>query len=311
MAIRTWIGGHITAPNSWNDPLNWLEGVVPLLGDTVIINSAASAPVLDVSTPALASLSVSPAGDITIGPFTLATGTVFDQGTIAVQSGGVLTSSAGVNISSLLAITTGGTVTDNGAFTVANSLPGTAATITVDGVGAVLNGTAAFIVGNTTAGSATVSNGGVVNAGTQIAVGQLNQSNGTLTIESGGIVTGTGVANIGNTAGSNGQVSILSGGTLALTGPAQTTTVPFRIGLTGVGTDTLGNPLAAAHGAVTVDGIGSLLDTGANQLAIGSGGGTGTLTIAHGGAVRVATSDSNIIAALSSAIRPTASRRSS
>jgi T5SS/PEP-CTERM-associated repeat protein len=226
-------------------------------------------------------------------------------GGLTVSNGSVTAAnglSVGANAGGVgsLAVQAGGTVTNNGIFTFAGASAGSDGTISVSGTGALLNGSASFIVGNFGTGVATVSDGGVVNAGTQIAVGQLNQSNGSLTIQSGGIVTGTGVVNVGNTAGSNGQLAILAGGTLALTGAPQTAATAFRIGLNGASTDASGNPIPAAHGAVTVAGAGALLDVGGNALSVGGGtGGTGSLTIAQGGAVTTGSADSSKLAALS------------
>ena len=229
-------------------------------------------------------------GSAGAGTLTVAGGTVSAGTGLTIGSGG---GGAGT-----LSIQAGGTVTDNGTYTFAGAGSGSAGTITVSGSGAVLDGPAAFIVGNSGTGVATVSNGGVVNAGAQIAVGQLNQSNGALTIESGGIVTGTGGVTIGNTAGSDGQLTILAGGTLALTGTAETSFPEFRIGLNGASSSG-GTLLPAAQGNVLVQGSGALLNAGANALFIGGGtGGDGTLTVAQGGTVTAASANSFQIGAV-------------
>lgn len=54
MAQKTWNGGDSTNPNSWTDPDNWLEGVIPGSGDTVTIAAEGASILENVSQPALA-----------------------------------------------------------------------------------------------------------------------------------------------------------------------------------------------------------------------------------------------------------------
>jgi T5SS/PEP-CTERM-associated repeat protein len=265
MTIRTWIGGHAATPDSWNDPLNWLGGGVPLAGDTVIIGSAASPPLLDASTPNLGDLNIDPGGGFTVGPFALNVASVLDLGSIDVQTGGVVISTGNIAVATaagatgLLAIEAGGTVTGNGGLTFADN----GGTITVSGLGALLNGTATFIVGNSATGVATVNNGGIVNAGS-VAVGQL--------------------------AGSNGSLTIGPGGTVRVTAAPQTATFSVQIGnATG--------PTALANGEVTVSGIGALLDTNGNPMEIGRSG-IGNLTISQGGSVVAGTPNTTLQSAI-------------
>ncbi|HEY1935903.1 MAG TPA: hypothetical protein VGG99_28185, partial [Acetobacteraceae bacterium] len=219
-------------------------------------------------------------GSLTIAGGTITTtGAVSDNvgnasgsdGALSVSGGGIFTDAAGLTFG----INSGAT----GAGTVG------AGTVTVGGN---------LVIGNSGLGTLTVNNGGTIRAnGTYDGVGQNSGSFGELVINSGGtfVSAATSMA-VGSNAGSSGEVIVNAGGTLQFTEASQSGTQALRIGASGAS-----GTLAAAQGDVLVTGIGALLTTNNNPIAVGNGG-VGNLTVSQGGSVVVGTPDSSVDYAL-------------
>ena len=120
-------------------------------------------------------------------------------------------------------------------------------------------------VGGTATGSLTITSGGDVTNGGEMAVGQSADSPGTLTIESGGLLSSGGsYTSVGNLTNATGNVTITgSGSTWTLAGAigigfegAGTVAISDGGKLESAGPDELGQD-AGSSGTVTVDGAGS------------------------------------------------------
>ena len=193
------------------------------------------------------------------------------SGAITKQGTGTLTLSGGGSIDSLtvgqgtLAVT-GGTLNLTDSSFGLNV--GGGGSLTISG-GAVVNATpGASLVDNSA--SITVSGTGTqLNTGSEILVAQ--GASGSLTVQNQGLMTGN-ISAIGFATGSSGNLLIQSGGVVTFNG-------------SGLGV------LAGATGTATVTGVGSTWNNsslGIGGFSGGQNGGTGTLTIANGGAVNSA-----------------------
>jgi autotransporter passenger strand-loop-strand repeat protein len=124
-----------------------------------------------------------------------------------------------------------------------------------------------------TAGLLQVSNSGTVQVGGTLAVGTGG------TIQNGTSYAGSGTLDIG------------ANGTVELTGGAQTNTFGVILASSN------NNQITASNAVVAVNGIGALLDTGGNGIAVGQFG-TAALTVSQGGSVAAGTANSSLVAAL-------------
>jgi len=148
------------------------------------------------------------------------------------------------------------------------------------------------------AGAVTVTTDGVFDSQGYVTVG-LRGTEGQLTVLNGGTVqVGTelyvgdgGTLSNGTTETGNGTLTVGAGGTVELTGTAQTASYGVYLGYSNVGTASTENALA------TVSGAGALLNANGNGIAVGEYG-TGSLTVSQGGSVVSGIPDSTILAAL-------------
>jgi outer membrane autotransporter protein len=218
------------------------------------------------------------------GPFSI---TKTGDGTLSLTAANTWTGGTTVNFGTLAV--DGGSITHAAEDLVVGNVNGDDGTLTIRNGGAVSNFAAAIGSEAGSMGAVTVTGTGAVwTTNEALRVGR--SGNGTLTISDGGMVN-TGAAFIGLLAGGTGAVTV--------TGAGSTWTIagnPFVVGssgtgsltivdggavnMTGSGNSTIGGP--GGTGAVTVTGAGSTW-TNAGNLFVGTSG-TGTLTLADGGA---------------------------
>lgn len=301
MATKTWLGGHLGDPNSWNETLNWTGGL-PAVGDDVIINLVANEPILDSDTVSLASLTINTGANLTLGTFTLSAVTVSNSGTIS-GTGDITGGQLGVRIAN-----TPGSVTNEGTITggyggvgasaggvITNS--GTSSDIsggrlgvriqnapgTVINEGSITGAYAGILMTDGAVG--TVTNSGQITGTVSYGSGVYLHAGGSVTNTTSGSITGgyfgvqittgaTGtVTNSGTITGGTGGVFlgnsvnntlINSGIIIGVSGPA----VQFY----GSGSDLL-EVLPGASFTGLVEG-----GTGTNTLELAAGTGAGTLT---------------------------------
>lgn len=284
-ADRTWDRGAGT--DNWLTAINWSADTLPTSADRVIINMA--------NGPRIAGGSAS-SGELRLGTTALGTGA------LTIGPGGALTGITTSYIGYASNATGMMTVTGPGAvWTLAN----------ISGVYQTL------IIGqNSSTGSLTVSNGGLVNAaqtlvansvgstGTLVLTGANSALNanaeirighngvGTVNILDGAVLT-TGIAagnsSIGTTASGSGTVLIDGAGSRwqtsrsILLGSAGTGIMTVRNGgMLGASSMTIGSA-ATSTGALTVDGADSFVDI--NGLMLVGDYGSGDLTVRNGGTI--------------------------
>ena len=211
-----------------------------------------------------------------------------------IQTGGVINNTAGdSNIADQggtfgLWNMTGGTA-NLASLNLGNSGTGT---MTVDGVGAVVNTAGESRIGNNngSTGTLTVKNGGAVhfNGGWSAKIGNNGGSNGTVNLESGGQITGNSWIVIGSENGSTGTLNV-SGTTSALTLGGDGRFMVARAG-TGTLNQSAGTITIAGWSAIALDasGVGtynltggSLVGTTGDDYIIGRQG-NGTLNMSGG-----------------------------
>ena len=164
-----------------------------------------------------------------------------------------------------LSIATGGSADFGGALTLgANGS---------SGVGIVSDGTLAIETALTLGAGTTVTGG-----------------TGSLTLKDGGVVEIGGAMTVGNTAGTSGTVDIDAGSTLTSSTPSSALTSYLALG-----------NAAGATGTVDVSGTGATLDINGNYLIVGRFG-VGTLTIENGATADTGTTKSSNAGALDVAL---------
>lgn len=255
-ADQTWING---AGGDWNVGSNWSGGAVPGNSDSAFLTytdgsytvnySAAMADTyfldLTVSNTGgnTTTLNISAPGFVQGGPST-ANATIGQNATVNVNAGGAWVQAS----PALLTVRDGGSLNfDGGSY------------LSYSGGG--------VIIGNESAGSATVKNGGSLlkGDGFGLQVGASAGGVGTLTVESGGVVSVNQLFVGGGTGESSGTVNV-TGGTLEHIGP------------TGYGQFAIGN---SSNGAINVSGG---VATNNTTLNIGINAGvTGTLAVSGTG----------------------------
>lgn len=158
--------------------------------------------------------------------------------------------------------------------------PGVADTASFGAKSGVISGSGAVSVLNFQAGGAWSLSG-------QVQGGSINDQD-SLTILSGGMLTSTaGQLGVGNALNATGSLTINAGGSVTSTIPAQTSLNELTVA-----------NFSGSTGTVTASGIGALIDMGANGAGIGNSG-NGSLAVSNGGVVRLASSNSNALSALS------------
>ncbi|HTP96147.1 MAG TPA: PEP-CTERM sorting domain-containing protein [Burkholderiales bacterium] len=184
---------------------------------------------------------------------------------------GQLGVAVGISGNGALNVTAGGSVTTNrfdaGCPTVfVPQTCGGTGTVKVDGSGSTINAGAVFNVGVSGSASASLTNGGVVNA-QQSTIGSLNGSNGKVTVSGAGsqinLATGASPAfgraflNLGREQ--KGELDILAGGKVVLdAAPVASNITGVNIG-GGSGLITDGGSFANGNGTIEIDGAGSEL----------------------------------------------------
>lgn len=284
-----WVGDT----GDWFVESNWQAGTVPILSDSAVVDNGGTAVVS----------SSAPSAEV----FELRVGNVAEGG-LNIVGGGSLANvdghiGFGAGSSGTVAVSgTGSIWTNTGTLTSGNSGSGT---LTIQNGGtvayapgdpdrAVHIGRVADAVGVVTvdgAGSSLIASGGHFYVG--------DAGSGTLTIQNSGVVTHTRstaqsrVLSIGHQAGATGVVTVTG------TGSSLSTTENLLVGMFGTGTlnilnggmvasdgfGLIGN-VAGSVGAVTVDGAGSTWLSNSSLLFVGDQG-SGSLTIANGGMVRI------------------------
>jgi T5SS/PEP-CTERM-associated repeat protein len=248
-----------------------------------------------------------------VGYGNTATGVVNVAGTGSAWTSGYELD-VGIYGSGTLSITGGGSVISNISSSI-GSYSGSTGAVTVDGAGSTLT-TSSTYVGRSGNGTLSVTSGGSVSSGWShigndygstgavtvdgagstwsnggnIYIG--DSGSGTLSITSGGAATCNFYSYIGNSSGGNGLVTVSGAGS------TWTNSATLYVGNSGSGTLSISNGGAVASnyglscyvgnctgstGMVTVDGAGSEW-TNSGNLYVGNSG-SGTLSIAHGGAV--------------------------
>jgi len=150
-------------------------------------------------------------------------------------------------------------------------------TVTTDGV---LTDQGYLTVGQRgTEGQLSVLNGGTVQVGTTLYVGE------------GGTITTAGSIAAGTTETASGTLTIGAGSTVELTGAPQTASYGVYV------SNSNASAATPESGFATVSGTGALLNANGNGLAVAQFG-TGDLTVSQGGSVASGTPNTNLIAAL-------------
>ncbi len=138
---------------------------------------------------------------------------------------------------------------------------------------------------------------GYMQVGLRGTQGQLSVNHGTvqvgttLYVGDGGTIPTAGSIALGTTETASGTLTIGAGGTVELTGAPQTASYGVYLSTSNQGAATPENAVA------TVSGVGALLDTNGNGLAVAQDG-TASLTVSQGGSVISGTANSNLISAL-------------
>ncbi|WP_448091823.1 autotransporter outer membrane beta-barrel domain-containing protein [Pseudomonas lini] len=272
----------VQAATSWNVASgNWLtagnwSGGAPVTGTQTFITNGGTA------TLGVSSAATGATGQLVVGHTA--------AGTLIVQNGSTLSSSAEALFGNVSGST--GTVTITGGSTWANTgrievgRNGTA-TLTISGASSVTS-TSNVLVGSGTGGSGTVivtgSGSSLTETGGVMVVGHFGT--GTLSILNGGEVNTGGMLQVGNVAGVTGTINVdgsgstLTAGSTIIVGDSGTGIVAVSNGGAVSGLTTILGNSSTGVGAVTVDGSGSTwAATGA--LVVGQSG-KGTLTITNG-----------------------------
>ncbi len=274
-AQTSWTG---TTSTNWFTISNWTAGVPTGGGDTAIIDTVTPRPTVISGVPA-AFATVLLIGRNNTGQLTIqGGGTLFTSiGVIGEQSGShgtvTVTGSSSHWFTNVLVVggRGSGTLTlENGGrvdstTSIVGSISGSQGTVTVTGLGSIWTA-GDLTVAREGTGALTVSNGGVV-ASTGGVIGAMSGSQGTVTVTGAGSLwsnSGNLLVGVGGT-GSTGSLTIADGGA-----------VGNVVGGVGIG--------SGSQGTVTVTGAGSTW-TNSSFLIVGDIAGTGTLTIANGGAV--------------------------
>ena len=267
VATITWIGGH-TGPNSWNNPLNWVGGIVPADGDDVVIDPAADEPSLNQTTNSLSSATVNAGASLTQTGFAFIARVVTNVGTIIGTD--AIGDAVGLNMFSA-----GGTATNSG--TIIGDVNGGG--VTLHAGGSITNSASSVIQGGLEGVQSSGAVGTVTNAGTIEAIGP--NGTGILFSDSHGVFDNT-LTNTGTITGTSAAVRFGAGNDLLQLTPGASFT-----GLVdgGVGTNTL--ELSAGTSAGTLGGFGTsftnfgtlAIDTGALWTVAGDGNGLSAATI--------------------------------
>lgn len=284
---------------------------------TVINGGSATSQTLVVGEGGTGNLAITNGGGLTSGGVGYLGYYGNSVGTVSVDGAGSFWSNtAGLTIgeggAGTLAITHGALVTSTGAINIGSSA-GATGTVLVDGAGSSLglNSNAALSVGTAGTGTLNITNGGgvfVSNAYVGFAPGSAGSvlvdgagsgwitanvmglgyaGTGTLTISNGGQVSTTS-AGLGVLAGGNGSAMIDGAGSSwavngIFVGVSSTGSVAVTHGASLINLQAMIGANGGSNGSVTVDGAGS---SWINQSFLWIGGaGTGSLTIANGGAV--------------------------
>ncbi|MFA4994453.1 MAG: autotransporter domain-containing protein [Bdellovibrionales bacterium] len=297
-ATVTWNSGSSA---TWFTAGNWSPAALPTSADTTIINSGASASLVD-ATGAVASI--------------VEVGTTVAGGTLTVQSGGSLSDTTGyvgysagssgtatvtgtgsswANTSNLyvgrygsatLAISSGGSVTN--VYGYVGYYSGSTGTVTVSGLGSSWTNSSGIQIGHQTAGTVNVMNNGSISSGGNLILGVHNGSSGTLNVSSGGSIT-SGPAFFSDEVGTTGTATI-SG--------AESNWVSnnhFYVGYYGAGFLNVQDGASVSNvkgyighfsgsiGTVTISDVGSSWSL-SSGLYVGESS-SGTLSVQNGGAV--------------------------
>ncbi len=264
-----------------------------------------------VSTQAPTTSSVLRVGGTAASGTTLAsTGSVVVQGTGALLDLG----GSGANIASAglgtLSILSGGTAKFGtpdpqalSAFNVARS--GGTGTVTVDGVGSLLQIDRGATFGQQGSAHLVVQNGGkLLETGSDITtdyfiIGQGGTATNTAfggasdaVVKSGGVLMVAAPFSVGRNVGGNGTLTVGPGGTVIINEAPSVSVYALQVGNTAASAAGAGST-----GAVVVSGAGALLDVQQNGASVGLGG-SGTVSLSGGGIARSASTDSRQIAAL-------------
>jgi T5SS/PEP-CTERM-associated repeat protein/autotransporter-associated beta strand protein len=274
--VRTWVGSFVGA---WDNSARWNPGFEPTAADDAFINNGGTALVATGNDTARSLTLGGPAGSGTVtiiapGVLTVINSIILGPstgslGTLNISGGGRATAvnlAVGESGVGILAIQTGGTLTDSGGFV--GDLPGSRGTVTISGAGSTWTNTGTIQVGGLGTGTLTIENGGTVNSAGGGSIGLAAGSTGTVTVTGPGSIWNNnpgGGLNIGSFG--TGTLTIANGGTVI-----NNTAFPANVG-NGAG----------SQGTVTVTGAGS---TWSNSSAVNIGNfGAGTLTVADGGIV--------------------------
>jgi len=305
----TWVGGG--ASDDAGDSGNWTGGAPTGVGITYNATFGAWSTFgtvsINQSEVVGAGLSAITLGTVAFTDTTQAYSFIGTSGTPTIDINGTLTTAASeptITFNSSLDLSLG---SGSGPFTLAsgsqivvNSPVGGMGTLTLLGSGTLTLGGAATYSGYTYLEGTSlmqVVSGGSINGGGGLYVGYYMTDNATLAISGGGTVNAYTYAIAGDASGSNGIVTVDGAGSVLNTNSAEA-----YFGLGGTGTLSVTN-----HGVVnadyvtfganggstgngTVSGSGSALNMTGGTLYVGQSG-TGTLSVASGGAVGAATTN--------------------
>lgn len=213
----TTIGVNIINANP-NNRLFEQSGTLTVTGDDSLLTTNS----LDVGFYGSGTASFSDGADLVVNGFLVMGGPAGSQDSTLSFDGVGTTATlgalvAGASASSTISVTNGAQVTAGGATIGQDG----SATMEVSGVGSSLTTLSSnLVLGGQMGGEGTlhIRDGGAVNAGGRVFVGQESGSTGTLTVEgSGSTLTGDELFVIGFDAGSTGNASVTEGGTLEAT----------------------------------------------------------------------------------------------
>ena len=241
----TWNGTDSSGVNSWNDPLNWNNGVLPNTGDRAYIGAGGTANI-DTTPPTVLSVYVGGTGDqgnpepgngtlnqtggtLTVTDWFTVGDAVGDTGTYNLSGGSINVTSTDVfevgeyGTGNFNLTGTGSVVNANGTFVV-----GRWGDATATGYGTVVQGAIddagttsvsanemdIGAVGRTGAGLQTQNtytlNSGTISTTADFNIGPATDGNGLMTVNGGSITTG-GTLNVGRDGGSNGLMVVNNG----------------------------------------------------------------------------------------------------
>jgi T5SS/PEP-CTERM-associated repeat protein len=284
LATLAWIATTQAQAQSWNGATpdwftagNWTPSGVPTNATNAIIDTSspnaavissgnAQAQTVIIGFSATGGLTIQSGGTLSdsvgaLGRFLGATGTATVDGAGSSWSNSA-DLSVGYSGAGTLTISNGGAVSNQSGHVGRGA--GATGTVTVNGAGSSWTNHIALYVGNSGTGALTIQNGGTVSNGADAFIGVNSGATGTVTVDGAGSSwTDTGNLYVGQTG--TGVLTIRNGGAVSN------------------GSDGHIGANAGATGTVTVTGAGSSW-TNAGTLSVGEAG-TGTLTIANGGAV--------------------------